>query len=120
MIQCVPHNSYPTDNIIEQVTIEDLNGFEWEVAQVDNGYFIIFKGDPYFSESNFMCLMPDNSYIRINNTNCLFFNNTDYQNIQNVCKFITEYWTDDIWEVITDLLIQRLITSPVIHDCELS
>jgi len=107
MIYCVNPNTYPTKGkYIEESSHVDLNDFEWRIARVENGFFVKFFGDSYFSDNTFRIRTLDKEFM-IKNTNCIWVQNPNFGTYCDFRDMIRDEYTDDIWEGIADLLSER-------------
>lgn len=108
MLYCVEPNIYPKHNqAIEEISYKDENDFEWKIARVQNGFFVRYFGDKYFSDNIFCITTKLGELIKVQNTNCIFFQNADFDTFCEMRNIIKTGWTDDIWEAISDLLTER-------------
>ena len=115
MIYCLSPSDYPTiDKQIEELIYIDENGFEWKIARVKNGFFVKYFGDDYFRESYFNCELPNGKTILINNTNCIFIQDTDFETFAEMRTILKNGYTDDIWETFEEMLEERFL-----HDLSL-
>jgi hypothetical protein len=114
MIYCVEIKDYPNENqYLEESIYNDENGFEWRVARVNNGMFIKYCGDKYFSESTFDISLDDGHQISIKNTRCIFFNCIDFDTFYEIRNIVKNGFTDEIWDIFQDLFKERF-------ECDLS
>ena len=108
MLYCVEPSIYPKQNqFIEEITYNDENDLEWKIARVENGFFVRYFGDKYFSYNIFCVTTKLGELIKIQNTNCIFFQNADFDTFCEMRNIIKIGWTDDIWEAISYLLTER-------------
>ena len=108
MIYCVPIEQYPKEGMfIEELSYKDENDFEWRIARIENGFMVRYFGNDYFKENTFECHLKSGKLIKVNNTNCIFFNDTDFETFCNVRTVLQNGFTDEIWETFEDLLTER-------------
>lgn len=108
MIYCVPPEIYPTSNqSIEEVIYRDENDFEWKISRVQNGFFIRYFGDPHFQDDYFSCDLDSGEHILINNTNCIFIQDSSFETFEEVRNIIKIGYTDDIWEAFEEMFEER-------------
>lgn len=108
MIYCVKTEMYPTpEKCIEEISYRDGNDFEWKIARVENGFFIKYFGEEYFKETYFSCNLKNGDHILINNTNCIFVKDSDFETFANFRDIVKIGYTDDIWESIEELFAER-------------
>ena len=108
MIYCLKPEMYPTpEQTIEEISYRDENDFEWKIARVENGFFIRYFGEPYFKETYFSCELKSGEHILINNTNCIFIQDTDFETFAEVRNVIKIGYTDDIWETFQEMFEER-------------
>lgn len=120
MIYCIPETNYPTPELYtEELTYPDQNGFEWKVARINNGFILKYTGNPYFKDTTFECELKSGKYIRIKNTNCIFFKDSDFETFYELRNCLINGYTDDIWCTIEELLTERLEHDPGILESEM-
>jgi hypothetical protein len=108
LIYAVSSDLYPKEGqFIEEIIYKDENDFEWRIARIENGFIVKYFGDPYFLDSTFECELSNGEWISIPNSNCIFFNNPDFDVFCNVRDIIKNGYTDYIQEVFTDLFTER-------------
>jgi hypothetical protein len=108
MIYCVDAKIYPKEGqFIEELKYKDENDFEWRICRIKNGFMVRYFGDEYFKDNTFSFELSNGKIIRINNTNCIFFNDTNFDTFCEVRTILKNGFTDDIWEVFEDLLRTR-------------
>lgn len=110
MIYCIEEKDYPTKESwrSEELIYKDENDFEWRIARVENGFMVRYFGDKYFKEKWFICEVRGKE-IYINNTNCLFIQDTSFDTFYLIREIIKEGFTDDIWETFREMFEERLI-----------
>ncbi len=109
MIYCLAPELYPDkDKYIEELTYRDKNDFEWRIARIKDGFMVKFCGDMYFKDTTFNGVLSTGKIFQIKNTNCIFFQNNDFEIFCDVRDVITGGWTDDIWELMTEFFAERL------------
>lgn len=121
MIYCLdPTTTYPQPGqFLEEITYKDENGFEWRIARVNNGFFVRYYGDSYFRESVFECETIRGDRIMVYNTGCLFFATTDFETFCHVRDILKNGWTDDIWDIFTELFTERFNQSNRLLEIEI-
>ena len=108
MIYCIPIEMYPKEGMyIEELTYTDENGFEWRIARVENGFIVRYFGDDYFRDSLFSCEIGTGEIIKVKNTNCIFFKDSDFETFYEMREIIKIGYTDDIWETFVELFTER-------------
>lgn len=114
MIYSVDIYAYPTEGqAIEEHAYPDCNGFIWKIARVVNGFFVLYTGDPYFSERSFeVQVLGETIWIR--NTNCIFFKDPTFDTYYHVRTVLCNGYTDDIWEIINELFQERMDCDPTL------
>lgn len=99
---------YPTAQLsLEDISYQDENGFEWKISRVENGFFVQFLGNPYFCETHFSCELKSGEHILVNNTNCIFIQDSDFETFSEVRNIIKLGYTDDIWETFQEMFVER-------------
>ncbi len=108
MIYCVNESQYPTkERYIEELKYKDENDFEWRIARIENGFMVRYFGDKYFKENTFECDLSNGEHIRVNNTNCIFFQDSDFETFCDIRYILSNGYTDDIWETFEELFTER-------------
>ena len=108
MIYCVPIEQYPKEGMfIEELSYKDENDFEWKIARIENGFMVRYFGDEYFKENTFECELSNGEWVRVKNTNCIFFQDVDFETFCEVRNIIKIGYTDDIWETFEELFTER-------------
>lgn len=108
MIYCVETEMYPKEGqFIEELKYKDENDFEWRICRIENGFIVRYFGDEYFKESVFSFDLKNGKRIRIRNTNCIFFKDTDFDTFFEVRNILKNGFTDDIWGIFAELLQER-------------
>jgi len=108
MIYCVPIENYPTEKMfVEELYYKDENGFEWRIARIQNGFMVRYFGDDYFKENTFECELKSGETVRVNNTNCIFVEDVDFDTFCEVRDIIKEGYTDEIWETFEEMFTER-------------
>jgi hypothetical protein len=119
MVYCMPIETYPTEGLfIEENLYFDENNFEWRIARVNNGFFVKYFGDGYFKDEMFCCELKDGKTYFIKNTNCIFFQDPDFETFVEMRDILKNGFTDDIWESIEMFLTERLNICTDILECE--
>jgi hypothetical protein len=109
MIYAVSPEIYPKEGqFIEELKYKDENDFEWRIARIENGFMVRYFGDPYFKDSTFECELKNGEWVRVKNTGCIFFQNSDFDTFCEVRNILKLGYTDDIWETFNDLFTERL------------
>lgn len=120
MIYCIPFENYPNEGqFIEQSRYFDQNGFEWNIARVQNGFMVRFFGDLYFKEKYFICELSMGITITVKNTNCIFFKDGSFETFCEVRNILKEGYTDDIWEAFQEFFKERFECCIDILECEI-
>lgn len=108
MIYLLPEKDYPNPSqYLEEFEYKDENDFTWKVARVSNGFFVRYFGDPYFKYSIFTVQPKGKKIFKIKNTNCIFFNDPEFDSFYNVRNILKNGYTDDIWDCIEEFLEER-------------
>jgi hypothetical protein len=119
MIYCIPIENYPKENqFLEELSYKDENSFEWKIARVENGLIVKYFGDEYFKNSTFEIELKSGKWIRIKNTNCIFFKDSDFEDFCNIRDILKNGYTDEIWETFNDLFTERFENCLDILVCE--
>jgi len=120
MIWCIPESDYPTreDWRSEELKYQDDNSFEWRIARVDNGIMVRYFGDPYFKEKMFNCETESGKIVKVNNTNCIFIQDTTFETFYLVRDIIQNGCTDDIWETFEEMFTERFNQDEGMLECE--
>lgn len=119
MIYCLNPEMYPTtEKIIEEITYRDENNFEWKIARVENGFFVKYFGVDYFKEKYFSCDLSTGEHILINNTNCIFIQDNDFETFAEVRNVLKTGYTDEIWEVFQEMFEERFEHDKSINEWE--
>ena len=109
MIYCLDSEIFPNARqALEYISYKDENDFEWEIARVENGFFVKYLGEPYFKDTYFSCDLKSGEHVLVNNTNCIFIQDTDFETFAEVRNVIKIGYTDDIWEVFQEMFEERL------------
>lgn len=108
MIYYVPIEMYPKEGqFIEELSYKDENDFEWRISRINNGFMVRYFGEPYFKENYFSCELKSGEHLLINNTNCIFIKDTEFETFAEVRNVIKNGFTDDIWEVFQEMFAER-------------
>lgn len=119
MIYCIDPSLYPTpEQALEEIIYQDENEFEWRIARVKNGFMVRFFGDDYFKDNFFVCEVTDDLLIKVKNTNCIFFQDADFDTFCEMRNILKNGFTDDIWETIQELFTTRFESSQVLLESE--
>jgi hypothetical protein len=109
MIFCIEPKEFPKPTLIlETIELRDQNDFIWQIDRIKEGFFIRFMGDAYFAESFFSCELETGEHVLVNNTNCLYVYNSEFEAYEDVRNVITNLYTDDVWEAFTSFFTLRL------------
>ena len=120
MVYCLDLKLYPIKNqFIEEIKYKDENDLEWRIARVQNGFFVRYFGHDYFCENSFDCQIDSGKTIRVKNTNCIFFQDANFETFCEMRNILKTGWTDDIWESIQDFLTIRLQQSTGLIESEI-
>lgn len=110
---------FPTPDLyLECFSYKDQNEFEWKIARVKNGFFVAYFGDSYFKNKTFE-LSYDAITHFINNTGCFFIESMDFDVFYNVRNVLKSGYTDDIWEIIEEMIKDRVELSDIFMECEI-
>lgn len=119
MIYALPIEKYPKENqTLETIQYQDENDFEWRIARVENGFFVRYYGDEYFSPTLFCCEVNDKVIARVKNTNCIFIQDGSFEAFTKMRTLLKSGWTDDIWEAIENLFTERFEKGSAILESE--
>ena len=120
MIWCIPESDYPTreDWRSEELKYQDDNSFEWRIARIDNGIMVRYFGDPYFKEKMFCCETDSGKTIKVNNTNCIYVQDTSFETFYLIRDIIQSGCTDDIWEAFEEMFTERFNQDEGMLECE--
>lgn len=120
MIYCLKPETYPNpEQTIEEIIYQDENYFEWRIARVENGFFVKYFGDPYFRDPYFSCNLKGDKHILINNTNCIFINDTQFDTFEEIRNLIKMGYTDDIWEKFEEMFVKRFTDNNELLESEI-
>jgi hypothetical protein len=121
MIYCLNPNLYPKEEqVVEEIIYKDENEFEWRIVRVQNGFFVKYFGDPYFSDSVFACENKHGQTRNVKNTNCIFVQNTDFETFAEVRDIIKLGFTDDIWETFREMFDERIKNQDSLLESEIN
>lgn len=119
MIYCIPSKDYPNkEQFIEELEYKDENDFIWKIARIENGFIIKYFGDEYFKDNTFECELLSGNWISINNTNCIFFKDADFDAFCEMRDILKNGYTDDIWDTLNDFFTERFNQNEDILECE--
>jgi hypothetical protein len=108
MIYCLEPELYPKEGrYFEESVYKDENEFEWRIARVENGFFLRYFGDNYFSPEKFVIDIEGEELIKIKNTKCIFVQDANFETFYHFRNFLKNGWTDEIWEFFGDLFNER-------------
>ena len=93
--------------MLEEISYIDENMQKWRIARVRNGFMVRYFGNEYFKENTFECALPSGEYMRVKNTNCIFFEDANFETFCHVRNVLKNGYTDDIWETFEELFIER-------------
>ena len=117
MIYSVTKDDFPTkEQCSELFTVKDFNDFEWQFAIVDNGLFLRYVGDSYFSPKHLIL----NDELTIYNSNCWFIQNKDMDFFFNLTDAIKDFQTQDGFDTISGLINLRYEETKQLTECELT
>lgn len=118
MVYCLPTEDCPDDDhIIERAIYKDTDGVEWSLARVDEGVFLSCLGE--VPDSVFEVHPERMKEFMIKNTNCIYFQNTEFELFYNLKELIQKGSTYEMWSAVVAFLEERLSKDPSILDCEL-
>ena len=83
---------------IEELSYKDENNFEWKIARIKNGFMVRYFGEEYFKQKTFECELSNGEWVRVKNTNCIFFQNVDFETFCEVRDIIKIGYTDDFFQ----------------------
>lgn len=106
MIYCINQDSYPKE-FIEELIYKDENGFEWHIRRTENGLFIRYFGEEYFQDKYFDCKLQNGNSMLINNTNCIFIQDCEFETFAEIREVLKNGYTDEIWEVFEEMFAER-------------
>jgi len=108
MIYCIPIEKYPKEGqFIEELIYKDENDYEWRICRIESGFIVRYFGEPYFKENTFECELLSGEWIRIKNTNCILFKDSDFETFTEMRNILKNGYTDEIWESIEELFTER-------------
>lgn len=120
MIYALWPDAYPKDNqFIEEHSYRDENDFEWRICRVNNGFFVKYFGDSYFKEKFFCCTTSKDKLHKVNNTNCIFFQDASFDTFCDMRNILMNGFTDDIWDSIIEFFTERFEHDPGIVESEI-
>ena len=124
MFYSVDISSFPLGNEIIN-TYRDQNDLEWKIATVDDGIYIGYFGDEHFKDTYLEVKFLNTNAI-LTNTGCFFIGKKDLKDDDQMFEvfvenrdMIKENYTDDIWEMISQEVSDRISKTGIILDCEL-
>jgi len=118
MIYSTPWQLFPSDGQYQEChSFLDENRFEWKIARVQNGFFVAYFGDDYFKDKYFDISLSGRDTV-ILNTGCFFIQDDSFETYYHFREILKTGYTDDIWETIEELIIERLKNNPEILECE--
>ena len=107
MIYLMKEKLYPTKELcIEEHEYKDENDFIWKIARVQNGFFVRYFGDKYFSDT-FFCITTPKGLFKVFNTRNVFFQDASFESFYEFRNILKNGYTDDIWESIEGFLEER-------------
>jgi hypothetical protein len=108
MIYAIKPEHYPEpEQRLEELTYKDENDFEWRISRINNGFIVKYFGDSYFKEKFFCCQLKSDQIVRVNNTNCIFFQDASFETFCIVRDILKNGFTDDIWECFEEFFTER-------------
>ena len=102
----------------ERIAYKDENDYDWVIARVKNGFFVAYYGHEYFKEKHFSLTIKGKD-ILINNTGCFFIQDANFDTFYEFRNVLKNGFTDDIWDVIGDLITERLQNDRGLLACEI-
>lgn len=96
----------------------DVNMFEWRIARIGSGFIVKYFGPDYFKDSTFECITSKNKHVRIKNTNCILFKDSDFDTFCEMRDILKNGYTDEIWETLEELFTERFECSDEILESE--
>ena len=110
LIYCISEKEYKKLRMPQEVQmlVYDQNQFAWKITHNQNGIFITFMADAYFKETYFTCKIQNNESVSIINTNYIHIKNSSDAMLNSISNIITQNYTDEIWEIITSMFVNRL------------
>lgn len=107
MIYAIPIENYPKEGqFIEELSYKDENSLEWRIARIQNGFIVRYFGHDYFKDEEFHFEIGK-KLICIKNTNCIFFESTDFELFCEMRDILQNGYTDEIWESIESFFKER-------------
>lgn len=121
MIYSIEIKFFPAeDAFISCTEYMDANGEPWKIAIVKSGFVIGYFGDPYFKDTHHH-VMLNGEEIVIKNTGCFFVNDSCFDVFYEFRDlFLGDFFTDSIWEIIAELISERLSIQPLLVECEVN
>lgn len=108
MIYCIPFDNYPKEGqFLEELIYRDENEQEWRIARVVNGFMVRYFGCEYFKENSFHCELTSGKTIVVKNTNCIFFQDADFETFCHMRDILKNGFTDEIWESLEGFFTER-------------
>lgn len=104
---------------IERITYNDQNGFKWEIIREEDGFYIVYNGDKYFMQEIMVIELPDGSFQKVKNHGCFHVKDSDFETFCHVRDILKNGYTDEIWDIIEELLEERFIHDRSLIDSEL-
>lgn len=107
MIYLLDEKLYPSKGLyIEEHEYKDENDFIWKIARVENGFFVRYFGDPFFSET-FFSIEVKGKMFNVFNTKNIFFQDSSFESFYEFREILKNGYTDDIWDSVSELLQER-------------
>lgn len=102
----------------ELISYLDENNEEWKIGIVENGFFVGYFGDPYFKDKYFD-LTINKEHKLLMNSGCFWVQDLEFDTFYNFREILKNGFTDDIWEIIGELITERLMNDPGLTECEI-
>jgi len=99
-------NKYPAAVNIETLDVQDLNDFVWNIVRYKDGFVVGYDGDDYFKDT-YLNIDLNSKHVLLKNTGLFYINDTTFDVFYMLLNIITNSWTDDIWEELTELFNMR-------------
>lgn len=116
MIYCL--NKLQNKEIIEEITLTDMDLNPWFITRYDNGMIFQFKGNSPFILKEFN-LRINEIYNNMLNSNIILFEDNTFEAYEGIRNFILNAYTSDIWLMFEDFFQQRFTINPNLRlECE--
>lgn len=133
MVYCIPKDTIPAMDAefdsktsipkekrksVETLEYKDTDGNKWRIMRIVNGFILTYAGNQQHRLNRFP-IEHKGEILELRNTNCIFFNTTDFEVFYELREVIKSSSTENVWEFVRQTIEDRIHVNDTLLESEI-